>query len=111
MSGSGAHNVVFDLFNGPLTAVDLWVAIGFAGQALFFMRFVVQWIASERSGRSVVPEIFWYFSLGGGIILLAYAFYRQDPVFILGQAVGLFVYVRNIMLVWKERRERSAASK
>jgi lipid-A-disaccharide synthase-like uncharacterized protein len=105
MNGTGAHDVVLSIFDGPLTAVDIWVTIGFLGQTLFFMRFLVQWIASEKEGRSIVPEIFWYFSLGGGIILLAYAVYRQDPVFILGQGVGLFVYIRNIMLVWRERRE------
>lgn len=99
-----AHHLIFDLFLGPVTGADIWLLIGFAGQALFFMRFLIQWIISEKSGKSVIPEVFWYFSLGGGIILLAYAVYRQDPVFIMGQAVGLLVYLRNIMLVWRHKK-------
>lgn len=77
----------------------LWVAIGLAGQALFTSRFLVQWIASERQGRSVIPHAFWWLSLAGGLTLLAYALWRQDPVFILGQSVGLVVYSRNLMLL------------
>jgi lipid-A-disaccharide synthase-like uncharacterized protein len=77
----------------------VWLGIGLLGQALFSARFLVQWIASERRRRSVVPVAFWYLSLGGGLTLLAYAVYRQDPVFILGQASGLFVYGRNLYLV------------
>lgn len=82
----------------------LWVMIGFTGQALFTLRFLVQWIASERQRRSVVPTAFWYFSIGGGAILLAYAIYRQDPVFICGQALGLVVYVRNVYFIYYNRR-------
>jgi lipid-A-disaccharide synthase-like uncharacterized protein len=68
------------------------------------MRFVVQWVASERKKRSVIPVAFWYFSLAGGLLLLAYSIYRKDPVFILGQATGLFIYVRNLMLIFRRRR-------
>ena len=78
--------------------------IGFVGQALFFARFVVQWIASERAKQSVVPEIFWYFSLGGGLIVFVYALHKQDLVFMLGQGVGLFVYLRNIFFIHKRKR-------
>ena len=81
------------------TMATIWLGIGFLGQAMFFMRFFVQWIASERSKRSVIPDAFWYFSLAGGIILLSYAIYRRDPVFILGQFTGLFIYIRNLMLL------------
>jgi lipid-A-disaccharide synthase-like uncharacterized protein len=81
----------------------IWLAIGFLGQVMFTMRFFVQWLASERAKRSVIPELFWYFSLGGGAILLSYAIYRQDPVFILGQATGLFIYLRNIYFVVREK--------
>ncbi|WP_224825062.1 lipid-A-disaccharide synthase N-terminal domain-containing protein [Cognatishimia sp. MH4019] len=81
-----------------------WVAFGLFGQLLFTGRFLVQWIASERAKRSVVPIAFWYFSISGGIILLAYAIYRQDPVFILGQSMGLFIYLRNLWLIRVERR-------
>ena len=81
-----------------------WVVFGLTGQLLFMGRFLVQWIASEREGRSVMPIAFWYFSIGGGVILFAYALYRADPVFILGQSVGLFIYSRNLWLILAERR-------
>jgi lipid-A-disaccharide synthase-like uncharacterized protein len=87
--------------------LSVWTAIGFLGQALFSMRFLIQWIQSERIKRSIVPEAFWYFSVAGGITLLAYAIYRQDPVFILGQALGLVIYARNIWLIWRNRREKA----
>ena len=82
----------------------IWLAIGFAGQALFATRFIVQWIASERQKRSVIPIAFWYFSAGGGAVLLSYAIWRADPVFILGQCTGLFIYSRNLYFIHKERR-------
>ena len=75
-----------------------WYAFGFAGQFLFGSRFFVQWLASERSGRVVIPGVFWYLSLLGGISLLAYAIHRRDPVFAIGQAAGLLVYARNLVL-------------
>lgn len=81
-----------------------WVALGFVGQALFTMRFIVQWLASERAGRSVMPIAFWFFSIGGGALLLLYALYTRDPVFILGQGFGLFVYLRNLHFVFRERK-------
>lgn len=81
----------------------IWLAIGFVGQALFAGRFLVQWIVSELRRRSVVPVYFWYFSVGGGIVLLAYAVHRQDPVFIIGQFFGLIVYTRNLYLIAKNR--------
>ena len=77
----------------------VWVVVGFLGQAFFSARFVVQWLASERARRSVVPLAFWFLSLGGGATLLAYAIYRQDPVFIAGQGTGLLIYLRNLMLI------------
>ncbi len=83
----------------------LWLAVGFLGQALFSARFLVQWIQSEKQKKSVFPIAFWYFSIAGGITLLAYAVYRQDPVFILGQASGLFIYLRNLYFVIYERRQ------
>jgi lipid-A-disaccharide synthase-like uncharacterized protein len=82
----------------------LWLAIGFAGQALFTARFLVQWAVSEKKRDSVVPVAFWWLSLLGGLTLLFYAIHRRDPVIIVGQAMGLFVYVRNLMLVAKARR-------
>ena len=82
----------------------LWLGIGFAGQMLFSARFLVQWIATERARRSIVPVAFWYFSLGGGLTLLAYAIYKQDPVFIVGQAAGIFIYLRNLYFVMRRRK-------
>jgi lipid-A-disaccharide synthase-like uncharacterized protein len=82
-------------------SLDPWLAIGFGAQALFSARFLLQWIHSERHRRSVVPKAFWYFSLSGGALLLAYAVHKRDPVFIVGQASGLLVYVRNLML-WRD---------
>lgn len=83
--------------------LNWWVLLGYAGQSLFAMRFVVQWIASERAGRSVMPVAFWFFSMGGGMLLLAYALYIRDPVFIIGQGLGLFVYLRNLHFVFRAR--------
>ncbi len=82
-----------------LITEHVWVGIGLLGQALFSARFLVQWIATERKRQSVVPRQFWYFSVGGGLTLLAYAIYRLDPVFILGQAAGLLVYSRNLYFI------------
>ena len=81
-----------------MTSQSIWLGIGLVGQALFFMRFLVQWIASERSRRSVVPRAFWYFSILGGLTLLAYAVRQRDLVFIIGQATGILIYTRNIYL-------------
>ena len=82
----------------------IWLGIGFLGQGLFFMRFLVQWLASEIQKRSIIPMAFWYFSFFGGLTLLAYAIYRRDPVFIIGQSTGSIIYIRNMQLVYKERR-------
>jgi lipid-A-disaccharide synthase-like uncharacterized protein len=85
-----------------MTTDQIWLAIGFLGQAFFSTRFLIQWIASERRGKSVVPRAFWYFSIGGGMTLLLYALWRRDPVFILGQGAGLFVYARNLYFVLRD---------
>ncbi len=84
-----------------------WLAVGFFGQALFFMRFLVQWIVSERKKQSVIPIAFWYFSLGGAALLLAYAIHRVDPVFIVGQSFGFLVYGRNLLLIRDARQSDS----
>ena len=89
---------------------EAWVAIGLIGQAMFFGRFVVQWIASERAGRSVIPFAFWFFSVAGGLIVLVYAIYRLDPVFIIGNTTGLFIYGRNIFLIVREKRNAAPAN-
>src|ERR1700722_9944377 len=82
----------------------MWLTVGFLGQALFTARFLVQWLASERKRESIIPVAFWWFSLLGGLALLSYAIFRRDPVIITAQAMGLFVYSRNLMLVSKSRR-------
>lgn len=87
-----------------IAQLDGWILLGFVAQGFFTMRFVVQWLASERAKRSVVPIAFWFFSLGGGALLLIYAIKRQDPVFIAGQGLGLFIYIRNLWLIANERR-------
>jgi lipid-A-disaccharide synthase-like uncharacterized protein len=89
-------NYLHDVF---VAQIDAWVVLGFVAQAFFTMRFVVQWIASERARKSVMPVAFWFFSIGGGALLLVYALYRRDPVFIAGQALGLVVYVRNVYFI------------
>ena len=94
-----------DVFIGSL---DWGILIGYVAQSLFAMRFVVQWIASERAGKSVVPTAFWVISIGGGLMLLGYALYRKDPVFIIGQATGLFVYLRNLQFVMRGRTAAAA---
>ena len=81
----------------------IWLSVGFTAQLMFSMRFIVQWIASEKAKQSIVPEIFWYFSLAGGLMLFVYAIYRMDPVFILGQGMGLVIYSRNIYFIRRSK--------
>jgi lipid-A-disaccharide synthase-like uncharacterized protein len=99
--GTFFHEVFF-------TKLSWWVALGFLAQALFTMRFLVQWIASERAGKSVVPLAFWLFSIGGGLLMLIYALYIRDPVFITGQAFGVFIYLRNLYFVLRDRTQGAA---
>ncbi|ESR25631.1 lipid-A-disaccharide synthase N-terminal domain-containing protein [Lutibaculum baratangense] len=87
-----------------MSTETLWLGIGFLGQIFFSARFLVQWIASERVRRSIIPPAFWLFSVFGGGTLLAYAIYRKDPVFIAGQAAGLLIYARNIYFIFRETR-------
>ena len=96
---------VFAILQVESWAEFWWVAFGLFGQLMFTGRFLVQWIASERARKSVMPVVFWYFSLAGGVILLAYAIYRRDPVFVLGQSLGVFIYLRNLVLIQREARE------
>ena len=91
--------------NNPTT----WLIIGFIGQACFSCRFLVQWLASEREKKSIIPVAFWYFSLFGVATLLAYAIYKKDPVFIMGQATGLLVYFRNLYFVRREKQQTKNA--
>ena len=92
--------------NGLATREIVWIGIGFLGQFLFMMRFLWQWIQSERQRRSIIPIAFWYFSLAGGMTLFAYAVHRLDPVFITGQSLGLLVYTRNLLLIRQEKHAK-----
>lgn len=78
---------------------NVWLVIGLVGQTAFFMRFLVQWLVSEKKGESTIPVAFWYLSLAGGLILFFYALHKKDPVFIIGQSSGIFIYIRNLILV------------
>ncbi|MBN1521988.1 MAG: lipid-A-disaccharide synthase N-terminal domain-containing protein [Candidatus Aureabacteria bacterium] len=81
-----------------------WIILGLVAQFLFFMRFFIQWIASERKGKSIIPIGFWYLSISGGLLLLVYAIHIKDPIFILGQSMGSFIYGRNLYLIYKNRK-------
>ena len=96
----------------PSLSAPEWLVLvfGFGGQALFSLRFLVQWLASERAGRSVVPLSFWFLSLAGGVTLFVYALYRRDPVFIVGQGAGIFIYLRNLWLIRRERQGTAGAA-
>ena len=86
---------------------SLMIVVGFGGQFLFAMRFIIQWITSEGAKRSVIPVVFWYFSIGGGSVLLLYAIWRQDPVIIAGQGLGLFIYFRNLIFIHREKKDQT----
>jgi lipid-A-disaccharide synthase-like uncharacterized protein len=96
----GLADYLWDVF---VARFDFWLAFGIGAQLLFTARFLVQWIASERAGRSVMPMAFWFFSLLGGLMTLVYGIVRREPVIIMGQALSVFIYVRNVMLILKER--------
>lgn len=96
-------------FLPAMTPETIWIIIGFIGQSLFFGRFFVQWLVSERQKKSVIPNSFWYFSIAGGLTLFIYALYRQDPVFILGQSLGLLIYIRNLYFIHKRGNEAATS--
>lgn len=100
-------NYLYEVF---VARFDAWAALGFLAQALFSARFVVQWIASERARRSIIPMAFWWFSIAGGTLLFVYSLHRKDPVFIAGQGGGLLIYARNIMFVLRERRREAVSA-
>lgn len=88
----------------------IMIVVGFAGQGLFAMRFILQWLSSEKQAKSVIPVAFWYFSIGGGAVLLLYAIWRQDPVIICGQGLGLFIYLRNLYFIRRDVAKDRVAS-
>ena len=95
-------NLISDLSNTEI----FFLILGFVGQGLFASRFIIQWIYSERVGKSSIPVVFWYLSIFGGLGLLTYAIFRQDPVIIVGQTFGIFIYVRNLYLIYKKKNEK-----
>tara|TARA_Y200000002_G_C22273917_1_gene493326 strand:- start:178 stop:474 length:297 start_codon:yes stop_codon:yes gene_type:complete len=98
---------MFEYFNNLSQLEVIFLIIGFVGQGLFASRFIVQWIYSEKKGESQIPIVFWYLSIFGGIGLLIYSIFRQDPVIILGQSFGLFIYLRNLFLIYKKQNEKN----
>jgi lipid-A-disaccharide synthase-like uncharacterized protein len=102
--GQEISAIFYDAF---VSKFDFWLVFGVIAQLLFAGRFLVQWIVSEKEGKSVIPMAFWFFSIGGGLMTLIYGLVKREPVIILGQAVATIIYVRNIMLIMKERRRTS----
>lgn len=102
-----SHDVGGYLYDVFIAKADGWLLLGVFGQLLFGARFLVQWLASEKAGRSVIPVAFWFFSIGGGIITLVYGLYKREPVIILGQALSIFIYVRNLSLIRRSKQEQS----
>ncbi len=100
--GQEISAIFYDAF---VAKFDFWLVFGVIAQLLFAARFLVQWIASEKQGKSVIPFAFWFFSMGGGLMTLAYGLVKREPVIILGQGLATLIYVRNIMLIIKERRQ------
>ncbi len=110
---SVAHALLFLLPFLPSSLAEkpeqIMVVVGFAGQGLFAMRFILQWLTSEGQRKSVIPVAFWYFSIGGGSVLLLYAIWRQDPVIICGQGLGLFIYFRNLYFIYRTRTDEDTS--
>jgi lipid-A-disaccharide synthase-like uncharacterized protein len=104
--GQALGDYLYDVF---VAKFDFWLAFGLIAQLLFTARFLVQWISSERAGQSVVPMAFWFFSMGGGLMTLVYGVAKREPVIILGQAMATVIYVRNIMLIIKNRGKQTQA--
>ena len=102
--GQAFNNYLYDVF---VAKFDFWLAFGLVAQLLFTARFLVQWISSERAGRSVVPMAFWIFSMGGGLMTLVYGIVKREPVIIVGQSLATIIYIRNIMLIMKNRGKPS----
>ena len=105
-----SENIRAYLLDTFVTRFDGWLAFGIVAQLLFGARFVVQWIASERAGRSVVPLAFWFLSVAGGVMTLIYGLVRREPVIIIGQALSVFIYLRNLALIFRERARSGGAN-
>jgi lipid-A-disaccharide synthase-like uncharacterized protein len=105
-----SHDIGAYFYDVFVTRFDFWLAFGVIAQFMFGARFVLQWIASERAGRSVMPLAFWFFSMAGGALTLIYGLARRDGVIIVGQSLSIFIYLRNLMLIFREERERGTAA-
>jgi len=105
-----SHDIGAYFYDVFVTRFDFWLAFGVIAQFMFGARFVLQWIASERAGRSVMPLAFWFFSMAGGALTLIYGLARRDGVIIVGQSLSLFIYLRNLTLIFREERERGTAA-
>jgi lipid-A-disaccharide synthase-like uncharacterized protein len=104
--GQALGSYIYDVF---VAKFDIWLAFGLVAQLMFAARFLVQWIASERAGKSVVPMAFWFFSIGGGLMTFIYGIVKREPVIIFGQLLANIIYIRNVMLIWKNRGSGSQA--
>jgi lipid-A-disaccharide synthase-like uncharacterized protein len=104
-----SQDLGFYFYDVIITRFDFWAAFGVLAQLIFGARFIVQWIASEKAERSVIPVGFWFLSIGGGLMTLVYGFARRDIVIIMGQALSVFIYARNLMLIAKESKARAKA--
>ena len=106
--GHAISDYIYDVF---VLKFDFWLAFGIVAQLLFTARFLVQWLASEREGNSVMPLSFWYFSMGGGLMTLVYGIVRREPIIIMGQALAMVIYTRNLILIFRnKRRQRSSGT-
>ncbi len=104
--GHAVSDYIYDVF---VLKFDFWLAFGIIAQLLFTARFLVQWLVSEREGNSVMPLSFWYFSMAGGAMTLVYGIVKREPIIIMGQALAVVIYVRNLMLIFRNRKRRSAS--
>ncbi len=103
--GEAIGEYLYDVF---VLKFDFWLGFGIVAQLLFTARFLVQWIASEKAGKSVMPLAFWFFSMAGGMMTLVYGLVKREPVIIMGQALAVFIYMRNLMLIFRERKTPKA---
>lgn len=101
--GQAISEYVYDVF---VLKFDFWLLFGIVAQLLFTARFLVQWLASEKQGQSVMPLAFWYFSMAGGLMTLVYGIVRREPIIIMGQVLAVFIYLRNLILIFRNRRKR-----
>ncbi len=106
-----SQNIGGYLYEVFIAKFDIWLLLGIVGQLMFTMRFLVQWLTSEKLGKSVIPTAFWFFSIGGGLITLVYGIAKKEPIIIMGQGLSIIIYVRNLMLIAKDRRRAASEAR